>query len=88
MRLKLGKKYAPVKITDGFDKRRFKINYFENEIIPRPQMDRTMIESHGVKWRTLEHHDLRQESFNLSRRHSRLNMTLSPDRSRQGSKSI
>ena len=96
MKIKLILKYAPVKITDGFDKRRFKINYYEDEIIPRPQMDGSILQSHGVKWRTLMHHDLRQESFDQSTTRlnltqfnqstSRLNLTVSPERSRKRSK--
>ena len=67
--------YAPVKITDGYDKRRFQIIYESDEVIPRFDMDTSELRSRGYKLRHTTHHDLRGPQMDRSVSRSYMSQT-------------
>lgn len=67
--------YAPVKITDGYDKRRFQIIYESDEVIPRLDMDTSELRSRGYKLRHTTHHDLRGPQIDRSMSRSYMSQT-------------
>lgn len=83
--------YAPVKITDGFDKRRFQIIYESDEVIPRPDMDKSELRSRGYMLRSTTHADLRgpqldrsmSRSYMSQQDHSETGHGLSQERNRE-----